>query len=154
MSFDPTTDIGKIRLRIADWSDIPILSDAIIQSTLDDNDSNVPNTARVCAQYILGMLAGKVHRKLGLQLEVFGSEWYQNYKDFLVLTVSNPAFMSFSPVPVGTVDDFNTIIQFQSDWNKNYFEGTQSQQLASDAAASPNQGGLYGPTLDSARWAD
>jgi hypothetical protein len=33
---DPTTSLGKIRLRIGDWHDLVILPDSVIQSALDD----------------------------------------------------------------------------------------------------------------------
>lgn len=147
MTLDPSSPIGMIRLRIADWSDIPILSDAIIQSALTQNDNNVPRAAKLCAQYVLGSLTNKVHRKMSLQLEVFGSEWYQNYRDFLVLTVTNPAFMDVSPLPSSTTlsESVNPLVQFSKDWNNNFFRGTNSQELALDADIGPNDGSRYGP---------
>ncbi len=153
-TIDASTDIGKLRLRVADYSDIPFLPDSVYTQTLSDNSSNLPQCAIILATYILGMLAFKTHRKMGLQLEVWGKEAFDSYKEFLLLTITNPAIMNVALVPISTASDFNTLIQFQSDWQKNYFSGDQSQQLASDALASPNQGGLYGPTLDSRRWAD
>lgn len=136
---NPNSPVGMIRLRIADWSDIPILSDEVIQSALDQNQGNVPRAAKLCAQYVLGSLTSKVHRKMGLQLEVFGAEWYKNYKDFLVLTIMNPNFMEISPIPYnvnGT--DLHPLIQFQKDWNLNYASVTQSTVMHWDALGSPN----------------
>ena len=138
-TIDPTTAIGKVRLRIADWSDIPMLPDVVIQSTLDDNNGNIPAAAKTAARYLLGMLSGKIHRKIGLQLEVFGSEWYTNYRNFLMLTFTNPNFMDLSPIPFnvnGT--DLHPLIEFQKNWNLNYAQITQSQQLAWDALGSPS----------------
>ena len=140
---DPTTNIGKLRLRVADYSDLPYLPDTVYQSTLDDNDGNLTRSATVVATYILGMLSLKTHRKLQ-QLEVWGSEAYKNYRDFLLLTVTNPAFMNISPIPYsasGTA--LHPLLQFASDWNKG-FPTTQSQQLAHDASISINDGSLYG----------
>ncbi len=147
MAINPTSQIGMIRLRIADWSDIPILPDSVIQSAIDQNQGNIPRASKLCAQYILGSLTTKVHRKMSLQLEVFGAEWYQNYRDFLVLTVTNPAFMDISPVATSSLvsGGRNVLQDFVNDWNKNYYYGTQSQRLALDADIGPNDGSRYGP---------
>ncbi|MGZ8888044.1 MAG: hypothetical protein ACXW1D_00645 [Halobacteriota archaeon] len=96
------------------------------------------------ANYILGTLSHQTHRKMN-QLEIWGAESFKNYKDFLLLTVKDPAFMDLSPIPYGAVsDDVNPIVQFQQDWNKNFYSGTESQQTAINAARSPNDGTLYG----------
>lgn len=146
MALDPTSPIGMIRLRIADWSDVPILSDAIIQSAIDQNNGNIPSAAKLCAQYVLGALSSKVHRRMGLQLEVFGAEWYKNYKDFILLTITNPAFMDINPMPWGASGTMlDSLLQFQEDWNKQYYRGTQSQKMALDADIGPNDGSRYGP---------
>ena len=47
MSLDPTSNIGIVRLRIADYSDIPLLSDSVIQSVLEANSNNLANTIRI-----------------------------------------------------------------------------------------------------------
>jgi hypothetical protein len=148
---DPNTAIGKIRLRIGDWSDIPVLPDTVIQSTLDDSDNNVPRAAKLCAQYVLATLTSKTHRKMSLQLEVWGAEAYRIYKDFILLTIKDPSFMDISPIPYSASGtEVNPLIDFQQSWNKNYYSGTQSQQLANDADNSPNDGsrtGLLGSTI-------
>lgn len=84
---------------------------------------------------------------MSLQLEVFGAEWYQNYRDFLVLTVTNPAFMDISPVATGSLvsGGRNVLQDFVTDWNKQYYYGNDSQQLALDADIGPNDGSRYGP---------
>lgn len=141
---DPTTPLGVLRLRCADVSDLPFLPDSVYTQTLTDNNNSLPRSAIICATYILGMLAFRTHRKLST-LEVWGAEAFANYKEFLLLTVKDPAFMTISPVPYsGSGDALSNIIQFQSDWNKGYYTGTQSQRLAVDAAISPNDGSLYG----------
>lgn len=146
MALDPTSQIGMIRLRIADWSDIPILSDAIIQSAIDQNQGNIPRSASLCARYVLGSLTSKTFRKMGLQLEVHGAEWYKNYKDFLLTTITNPAFMEINPMPWGASGSMlDSLLQFQEDWNKQYYRGTQSQKMALDADIGPNDGSRYGP---------
>lgn len=144
MALDPTSNIGKIRLRVADYSDLPIFPDSVYQSVLDENTNNLTKSAMVMAQYILGVLSQKTHRKLN-QIEIWGAESFKNYKDFLILTVKDPAFMSYSPIPYGATSiDNNPLIQFTQDWNKNFYQGTESQQLAVNALYSPNDGSTYG----------
>lgn len=144
MALDPSTDIGKIRLRVADYSDLPFLPDSVYQITLDDNSGSLTKSATVIARYILGMLAHKTHRKMG-QLEVWGREAFLSYKEFLVMTISNPAFMDLSPLPYSTTTEgaVSPLLQFQQDWNRNYYSGTESQQLANSAINSPNLGNTY-----------
>lgn len=132
MSLDPTSNLGKLRLRVADYSDLPLLPDSVYHSVLEDNGNNLTRSAKVIAQYILGMLAHKTHRKLA-QLEIWGAEAYKNYKDFLLLTVSNPAFMDLSPVPVVTSVESNPLIDFQNHWNANFTCTTEAEQLANYA---------------------
>jgi hypothetical protein len=130
-----------LRLRCADHSDLPYLPDSVYAQTLADNDNNLARSAKICATYILGMLAHKAtHRKMGLQLEVWGRDAFESYKSFLLLTVVNPNFMDLSPIPYsasGTA--LNPIQQFAKDWNLNRVGLTQDQQLNLDAVG--NSGG-------------
>lgn len=144
MILDPTSPIGMVRLRVADYSDLPLFPDSVYQAVLDENSGSIPATAKTMASYILGALSHKTHRKLA-QIEVWGAEAFKNYKDFLILTVKDPAFMSYSPVPYGLSSvDNNPLLQFTQDWNKNFYAGTESQQLAVNALYSPNDGSTYG----------
>lgn len=142
---DPSTPIGMVRLRIADWSDIPHLPDTVIQSALDNASGNMAKASITCALYILGILSQKVDRRAGLQLQVWNSQSYKSYKDFLLTTVSNPYLIDFSPLPwSASTIDLPDLVQFASDFRKNYPRNTESQQLAVDAVFSPNDGSLYG----------
>lgn len=143
MSIDPTTDVGKIRLRVGDYQDLPFFPDSVYAAVIVDSGGNLKVAAKSMAVFILGMLAKKTRRKLN-QLEVYGNEQFENYREFLLLTVSNPAFMPYAPIPYGATAEFNPIEQFQSDWNSNYSRGTESQQLAVNAVRSPNDDSLYG----------
>ena len=143
---DTTTDLGKLRLRVADFSDLPYLPDNVYTQTLIDNDNNLAVTAKICATYILGILSFKTHRKVGLQLENWSGEAFAQYKEFLLLTVKDPAFMTTAPpVPYGgsTVTPAS-YAQFVSDWKKLYYRGAEDQQNAFGASVSPNDGGLLG----------
>lgn len=145
MAIDYATVVGKLRLRCGDISDLPFLDDATYNSVYEENDADLNRAAKQCATYILAQLSFKTHRKLA-QLEVWGKESFDSYKEFLLLTINNPAFMSIAPIAYsGYSEDPHKIIQFQQDWNKEFLTGTQSQQMALDAAHSPNQDTLYGP---------
>jgi len=135
MILDPTTPIGRVRLRVADYSDLPLLPDEVYQATLDElNGSLVKASVRI-ASYILGMLTSQTHQKLS-QIEVFGAEWYSNYKDFLRTTILNPNFMDMTPMPfvaqvtdqLGHVVDL-PLVQFQKDWNNNFITTLQSTDM-------------------------
>jgi hypothetical protein len=140
---DPSSDLGKLRLRCGDWQDLPWMPDSVYLQTLADNDNNLVASAKVCAMYILGMLSFRSHVKMA-QLESWDSESYANYKDFLLTTVSNPAFMSYSPLSYSSAADYSPILSFQKAWNSNFTEGTEAQQLAFTGDLSPNQGGRLG----------
>lgn len=147
MAVDPSTALGQCRLRTADFGDMPYLPDSVYLQALSDNNQNVVTASKICATYILGQLAFKTHRKMGLQLEVWGAEAFQNYKEFLLLTVTNPSFADYSPIPLQSLSegDQNALANFISDWNRNYYNGTQSQDMALTADIGPNDGGRYGP---------
>lgn len=140
---DPSTSVGKIRLRTGDWSDLPILPDTVIESAIDDCGGNLPRAARLCAQYILATLSFKTHKKIA-QLEIWSGEQFRNYVQFLNMTVLNPNFADIAPIPYGASGtELHPLIQFQQDWDKQY-SATQSQQLAFDASMSANDGSRFG----------
>jgi hypothetical protein len=117
---DPSTPLGKVRLRTGDWSDLPILPDAVIQSALTDCQESVPRASALCAQYILATLAFKTHRKLA-QLETWSNEQFEHYVDFLKTTVLNPNLMATAPIPyTGMVEVDHPLIKFVEEWNAEY----------------------------------
>jgi hypothetical protein len=126
MTIDPTTNLGRIRLRIGDFGDVPILPDDVITQTLTDNNNSLVQTAQTCAGYILGILSSKTHRKLG-QLETWGSDQFENYMNFLQKVVLNPNLAGVCPIPyTGTnVDglDINPLLQSKQDWEAGYAPG-------------------------------
>ena len=138
---DPSTNLGKLRLRCADWGDLVFLNDATYLQTLIDTGDNLPETAKRCAGYILGMLAMKGRRRLN-QIEVYNNQFDQ-YKEYLLMITKDPAFMSVSPIPYVS-EGRNVIQEFAEDWNKNYYSGTQSQALALSADTSPNDNSRTG----------
>ena len=132
---DPTSPIGKMRLRVGDFSDMPLMPDAVYLSALKDCNDSVPKASVLVATYILAMLTSQTHQKLA-QIEVFGAEWFDNYLRFVKATILNPNFMDISPMPYvaqiknefGQVVDL-PLVQFQKDWNRNYVSTTQSQDM-------------------------
>lgn len=143
MALDINTNVGRVRLRTGDFLALEYLPDAVYQQAIDDASGNLPQAAKVCATYILGMLSHKTRRRLN-QLEVYGSEAFQQYKEFLLLTVKDPAFMSVAPIPHVSEAEFNPIIDFQNNWNAAYSSGTEAQSLARIADASPNDNSRTG----------
>ena len=141
---DPTTTIGKIRLRTGDWSDLQVIPDSVIQSALDDCNQSVPRATSLCAQYILGTLTSSVHKKM-FSMEIWGKERFDNYLTFIKTTILNPQLAQIAPIPYGAGNnDANDIMQFMSDWKRNYYNGTEAQYLALSAARSPNDGSTQG----------
>lgn len=117
---DPTTPLGKIRLRVGDWQDFVILPDSVYASALVDCDNDIPRTASLCAQYILATLTAKTHRKLTGQLEMWGAEHFDNYVKFLKMTILNPNLMTLAPIPYDNTGDGNPLIDFVEEWNASF----------------------------------
>jgi hypothetical protein len=141
---DPTTSLGKIRLRIGDWNDPVILPDSVIQAALDDSSQSVTKAASTCAFYILAVLTQQTHKKLAT-LELWGKERFDNYLKFIQVTIDRPSLGLVAPVPYSSIIELNKTQEFMSDWTKNYYQGTESQQLALNASMSPNDGTKFGP---------
>ena len=130
MAIDPTTPVGKIRLRVGDFQDLPLLSEAVYESALADCENNIPKAATLCAQYILAILTQRTHQRLQA-IEIYGNQQYENYLSFLKTTILNPNLMTLAPIPyAGTGDATHPLIQFMSDWNANFANGTQSQDMS------------------------
>jgi hypothetical protein len=119
MIIDPQTPIGKIRLRIGDWGDLPLLPDSVLESALEDCNNSLPRAAAMCAQYVLGMLTAKTHRKLA-NIEVWSNEHFSNYVQFLKMTVLNPHTMGVSPIPYAGEIKEHPLVTFTSEWNTTY----------------------------------
>lgn len=129
MVIDPTTVVGKLRLRTGDTGDIPWLSDDVYNVTYTEQDNNLNRTAQICAQYILAMLTRGTKSQLA-QLQLYDNQVYEQYRDFLVLTVTNPAFMTISPIAFGGgTDTVNPLIQFQKAWNAGWMQVTADEEM-------------------------
>lgn len=143
MILDPRTPVGKMRLRVGDYSDLPLMPDAVYESALEDCQNSLPRACTLVATYILASLTGQTHEKLA-QMEVFGNQWFENYLAFIKTTILNPNLMNIAPLPYTplTYDEWGNqvevpLVQFQKDWNNNYSGGTQSQEMRLTAAIPP-----------------
>ncbi len=143
---DYSTPEGKLRMRLGDTSDLPFLPGSVYSAVYAEHGGNLFASVKELGLMILAQLSFKTHRKMGLQLEVWGKEAYDSYSQFLLMTVSNPAFMDLSPMPYSaTSGAVSPIIQFQNAWNDNFVRGTENQQLNLNALYSPNDNSTYGP---------
>ena len=143
-NLDPSTPIGKMRLRVGDYSDFPLMPDEVYASALGDTQNNLPRACVLVATYILASLTSQTHQRM-VQVEVYGKEWFENYLKFVKATILNPNFMSLNPLPWTpiVVDEYGNrmevpLIQFQKDWNNNFAGGTQSQAMRWTAYENQN----------------
>lgn len=136
MVIDPSTDIGKLRLRLGDFRDCPVLPDSVYAQTLADNSNNLVSSARILAQYILASLAYQTRSKISNMIESYDNQQFEQYRQFILDTISNPALMTYAPVAVITGDTTqpNPLIDFQKLWNAGYIQGTVNQEMQEFAA--------------------
>ena len=133
MIIDATPALGKTRLRVGDTNDLELLPDSVYISTLEDCNQNVSRATTIIAQYILAMLTSQTHQKLA-QIEVYGGEWFANYRDFIKLTILNPNLSQLAPVPyAGGLTVENPLTKFNSDWLANMPRGTERDLLSDQA---------------------
>lgn len=138
MVLDLSQNEDKIRLRVGDYNDIPLLPTSVYTATLADNNNNVNKCVPIIATYILALFAQKSHSKLSY-IEVWGSEVYDNYKDWLLKVVLNPMMNQSSPIPytgASSTTTKNPLIQFVEDWENSYQKPTQSEDLNNIAAGN------------------
>ena len=126
---DPSTDIGKLRLRLADWRDVEWLPDSVYTQTLSDCGGNLTKAVGILAQYILGILAQGTRSKM-YQIESYDDQAFTQYRQFIIDTISNPAIMTIAPLAVVTgADTANPLIEFQKLWNAGYMQTTSYEDM-------------------------
>jgi hypothetical protein len=141
---DPSTNIGRLRLKLADWSDLVILPDSVYNQVLLDTNDNLNKATVILGSYILGILSQRTHRKLA-QLESWSNEQFSQYLIYLEKIIKDPAYSGIAPIPYGATAETSPLIQFQETWRRNHYSGTEEQQSNSTAAYSPNDGSKFGP---------
>ncbi len=138
MVIDPSTPLGKCRLRTADYGDLPLLPDEVYLTTLAENNDNVQRSSMICATYILGMFAQGCHQKMSF-LEIWSGEKYKQYESYLTKIAKDPTFNGSSPIPytgASSTTTKNPLIQFVEDWENSYQKPTQSEDLNNIAAGN------------------
>jgi hypothetical protein len=135
MIIDPNTDIGKLRLRLGDWSDLPILPDSVYEAVLASTSNDLSRSTVTLANYILAIFAQRSHKKLQ-QLEQWSGETFVNYRRFIIDTINSPNTISgIYPIPFSASSTTESpLVKFVKDWNDAYRYPNQSQVL-SDVAA-------------------
>lgn len=126
---DPSTDIGKLRLRLADWRDVQWLPDTVYETTLTECNGNLNKATSILAQYILGILSQGTRSKM-YQIESYDNQAFEQYRRFIIDTVSNPAIMNITPLAIVTgADSPNPLIEFSGLWNSGYIQSGSYQYL-------------------------
>jgi hypothetical protein len=129
MIIDPNTLIGQLRLALGDWRDLPVLSDDIYQSALDKYNNNFKAARALCGQYILATLSFDSDAKMGIIIS-YGSQVYNQYKDYLLLVLKDPAFNGVCPLPyVAGADCLHPILQFKEDFTNAQNRPTSDERL-------------------------
>jgi hypothetical protein len=88
---DPSNNaIDRVRLAVGDiWDDMEMLTDADYQYFLDRNDGNENRTTLDAARAILFRLTRMTRERTG-DIEVYGGDWFKNYKEALLLILKDP----------------------------------------------------------------
>ena len=128
-AIDPTSNIGKLRLRLGDWRDVTWLPDNVYKQTLIECNNDLKKSASILAQYILAILAQQTRSRV-MQIESYDDQAFAQYRQFIIDAVSNPAFMNISPIAITTgIDEPNPLIEFQKLWNAGYVCGDSYEYL-------------------------
>ena len=66
-------------------------------------------------------------------IESYDNQQFEQYRQFIIDTISNPALMTYSPVAFVTGDTTqpNPLIDFQKLLNAGYIQGTVNQEMQS-----------------------
>jgi len=98
---DPINNpVHRIRLTCGD-TDMPYwLEDSMYEYALSVANGNEKAATKQCAQYILAALSRNAHEKL-VQIEIYGREYFENYREFIMTVIRNPASGAVAPIPYG-----------------------------------------------------
>lgn len=109
------TDIEKVKIEVGvDLTDpLPIIADDEIQYFLEKNSNSVRKASLDVAKTILFKLSSIVSERADV-LEYRGSDYFKQYKEALMMYISNPEFASVSRA-MGYVSGISI-----SDINSNY----------------------------------
>lgn len=87
---DPTNSaIDRIKLAVGDTEAPFWLDDSVYEYALQSANGNEKRAVKDCANHILGVLSRNAHEKL-VQIEIYGKEYFDSYKEFLLTVIRNP----------------------------------------------------------------
>lgn len=97
---DPVNSaIDRVRLITGDTDPVyEFLDDTTYQYLLDKNNNNEKQAALEGARYILANIARYTRERTG-DIEVYGNEFFKNYRSYLLELVNNPNFSNILPMP-------------------------------------------------------
>lgn len=89
MIIDMTSPIGRIRMKVGDTADVPILPDNVYEYYLEENKGNERATIREVAYVILGTLTQNTRKRMD-RIETFGQQSFDQYLKFIQQVINNP----------------------------------------------------------------
>ena len=96
---DPVNNpVHRIRLTCGDTEMPYWLEDSMYEYALSVANGNEKAATKQCAQYILAALSRNAHEKL-VQIEIYGKEYFDNYKEFIQMVIKNPSSGNIAPIP-------------------------------------------------------
>jgi hypothetical protein len=96
---DLTNPVMEVRLNVGDiWQDMELLSDADYQYFLDKYSGSVRRATLDAARDILFKISRFSRERTG-DIEVYGSEWFKNYRNALMDMVKNPELSMSVAIP-------------------------------------------------------
>lgn len=96
---DLTNPVMEVRLNVGDiWQDMELLSDADYQYFLDKYSGSVRRATLDAARAILFKISRFSRERTG-DIEVYGAEWFKNYRSALLDMVRNPELSLSVAIP-------------------------------------------------------
>lgn len=94
-----TNPVMEVRLNVGDiWQDMELLSDADYQYFLDKYSGSVRRATLDAARAILFKISRFSRERTG-DIEVYGAEWFKNYRSALLDMVRNPELSLSVAIP-------------------------------------------------------
>ena len=118
---DPTSNIGKVRLRVGDYQDYPMqfFPDSVYQTALDDSDNSVTRAARTVGYYILALMTQTSNVTLGV-LAIYDGDTAKAYTEYLKMMIKDSTFNGLCPIPYfGGADTPNPVVEWNNTWKCN-----------------------------------
>lgn len=78
------TAVDQVKILVGlKYLEVPLIEDVDIEYFLELSNNNVVNAAKRTANAVLFTLSQYLHEKSGLELEIWGHTWFENYKQAL-----------------------------------------------------------------------